>query len=354
MEPNCDIVIGLVYGDEGKGKITNYLSHQASLTPNANENLCIRYNGGPNAGHTIYINGQKLVTHQVPTGVLYGMSGLIGDNCYVDLYKLNKELLELEELTQDYTIRQRLFISGNANLILQKHLLNDSKETKIGTTRSGIGPCAIDKYGRTGQRLNNNIEHLSNIIPISNIVDSYLIIQEKVQKHKYILVEGAQGFGLDINHGNYPFVTSSHCCATDCLNIGIPMKYIRNIYGVCKAYDTYVGAKKFQDTEDSTLRELQIQGEEFGATTGRERQCNYLNLNFLIKSININNCSQVIINKCDILQNVGTNAYKFYYHDDLISFNDFNIMINSITNILVSNTTVSRSNIKFSFSKTDI
>lgn len=355
IKPNCDIVIGLVYGDEGKGKITNYLAFKSSSTlNNPTQNLCIRYNGGPNAGHTIYINKQKIVTHQVPTGVLYGMTGLIGDNCYIDLYKLNNELLTLEKLTNDYTIRSRLFISSNAHIILKNHIQQDCSDTVIGTTRSGIGPCAIDKYGRSGKRIKDNMDHICNIIPSSNIIDSYLLIQKKVKNNNYIIVEGAQGFGLDINHGDYPYVTSSHCCATDCLNIGIPIKYIRNIYGVCKAYDTYVGAKQFQNINDNTLKAIQIQGEEYGATTGRVRQCEYLNMDFLIKSININNCTHVIINKCDIIKTIGTDAYKYYYQDKLINFSTFEQMIDSILNNISLNTYVDIENIKLSFSKTYI
>ena len=356
MNPNCDIVVGLVYGDEGKGKITNYLAKQTSenYANNISNQLCVRYNGGPNAGHTIYINGKKLVTHQVPTGILYGMSGLIADNCYLDLYKLHKELYLLEKETGDKTIRQRLYISRNVHLILQKHINEEVGETKIGTTGSGIGPCAIDKYGRTGQRMCNSLYLLENTIPHKNIVSSYDFLQEKIKGGNYILVEGAQGLGLDINHGDYPYVTSSHCCATDVLNLGIPMWYIRDIYGVCKGYDTYVGAKKFQPLGDEVLVDLQKVGEEFGATTGRPRQCNYLNLSFLIKSININNCNKIIINKCDIMQEVGNRCFKIYYNDKTYKFDLYNEWEDFIKDEILKNANISVSQIKFSFSKDDI
>lgn len=354
LEPNCDIVVGLVYGDEGKGKITNNLAKHISTQNNPAEALCIRYNGGPNAGHTVYINGQKLVTHQVPTGVLYGMTGLIADNCYLDLYKLHKELYILETATGDKTIRKRVFISKNTHLILQKHINEEVGESKIGTTCSGIGPCAIEKYGRTGQRMIDNMHLLEQTVPHKNVVDSFKLIQEKVKSGTYILVEGAQGLGLDINHGDYPYVTSSHCSATDVLNIGIPMWYVRNIYGVAKGYDTYVGAKIFQPVGDEVLQELQKIGEEFGATTGRPRQCNYLNLDFLIRSININNCNRVIINKCDIMQEVGNRCFKIFYNGTSHKFDLYNEWEDFIKGKIYENVLGSIEEIKFSFSKDDI
>lgn len=355
MHKNCDIVVGLVYGDEGKGKITNYLAQEyiKNAKQYNNHGLCIRYNGGPNAGHTVYYNGVKVVTHQVPTGVIWGMKGLIGDNCYVDLYKLEKEIKEIESLI-DIDIVKNLYISKNAHIIQQKHILEDSKDKTIGTTGSGIGPCARDKYERTGLKIGSNPYHLDGIIPHSNIVDSYTIIQHNIKNKGYMLVEGAQGFGLDITHGDYPYLTSSHCCATDCLNIGIPIDCIRDIWGVCKAYDTYVGAKQFQNPDDKFLELLQIKGEEFGATTGRPRQCNYLNLDFLIKSININNCSKVIINKCDILESCGKDVYKCYYNNKLHQFKKFSDIKNFINETLLATTYIYKNNIIFSYSKNDI
>lgn len=356
MIPNCDIVVGLIYGDEGKGKITNYLAKQNKIKSLKTHNaLCIRYNGGPNAGHTIYINQHKIITHQIPTGMLYGMSGLIADNCYIDLNKLNKELHELEDITNDYNIRKRLFISKNAHLILNKHINSEIGENKIGTTCSGIGPCAIDKYGRTGKRIIDcDYTEINNIIPYENIVDSYNMIYNKVKNNNYILIEGAQGLGLDINHGDYPYVTSSHCCATDALNLGIPINYIRDIYGVAKAYDTYVGAKEFQPKNDNILYELQKIGEEYGSTTGRPRQCNYLNLDFLIRSININNCNNIIINKCDILQKIGNECFKIYYNDKIHNFNTYEKWETFIKCMINDNSLNTLKQIKFSFSKNDI
>jgi adenylosuccinate synthase len=166
-------------------------------------------------------------------------------------------------------------------------------------------------------------------------------------------VEGAQGLGLDITHGEYPYLTSSHCCATDCLNMGIPFRYVRDIYGVAKAYDTYVGAKVFQTEGDEVLHQLQVAGEEFGATTGRQRQCNYLNLDFLIRSININSCTKVILNKCDILKGVD-GSWKYIYKGELRVAKSYGSWETDVYNILLRETLTDRNSIKFSFSKSDI
>jgi adenylosuccinate synthase len=351
-EPNCDIVVGLVYGDEGKGKITNYLAKQESTKDNINEKLCIRYNGGPNAGHTVYKNDNKIITHQVPTGTIWGMKGLIGDNCYIDIGKLEEELKMIEVVTGDKTIRERLYISDKAHIIQQKHVIEDSKDETIGTTGSGIGPCAREKYERKGMQIGKNKELLNNIISLNNIIKSYDIIYSTILKNEYILVEGAQGLGLDISHGDYPYVTSSHCCATDCLNLGIPLKYVRDIYGVCKAYDTYVGCKEFQNPNDEVLKQLQINGEEFGATTGRQRQCNYLNVDFLIESIIKNSCTKVIINKCDILEKTE-GALKLIVNDQIINYGNDNYNWKTTLLKIIANYS-GINDIKLSYSKHDI
>jgi len=332
---SLDIVVGLQYGDEGKGKIVNYLAS------NNNYDYCIRYNGGPNAGHTIYISSEdsedsehtdallKIVTHQVPSGIVYDCKCIIGDNCYVDLGKLKTEIDELNK--NGITTDNKLFISSRCNLITELHKELDSKEQLIGTTRSGIGPCAVDKYNRTGIRVTR--EELDKYgltnVGLIDTADTLRKFIEENNKLPHILVEGAQGFGLDINQGDYPYVTSSHCISTDCANIGIPLiQYVKMdsciIYGVAKIYETYVGIKKFQPEDDEILTKIQILGNEYGATTARKRQCNYLDLSLLIKSIYINQATKVIINKCDILMSpeLERNCYKLYYKDKLYSFDN--------------------------------
>ena len=323
-----NIVVGLQYGDEGKGKVVNHLAQLNKY------DYCIRYNGGANAGHTIYKDGVKIITHQVPTGAVHNIQCIIGDNCYVDISKLVKELDYL--LSKNVYITQ-LYVSKKAHLITKDHLEKDSTDRDIGTTKSGIGPCATSKYSRNGKRvgdlLNENILIDKRII----ICDAYSLIKtyhEVYHKYPDILVEGAQGFGLDITHGDYPYVTSSHCIATDCLNMGIPLvdnKMI--IYGVCKCYETYVGNKLFQ-SNDEILTKIQILGGEKGATTGRDRQVNYLNIDYLCKSIWINNVTYVIINKYDILTKLG--IYKLYKNEKLLEFSTFDSFKEWINTQIVS------------------
>lgn len=309
-----DIVIGLQYGDEGKGKIVNFLAQQNQY------DYCLRYNGGANAGHTIYVNDKKIVTHQIPSGIVRGLKCIIGDNCYVDAVKLKEEVIMLEEA--GISVYSNLYISNKCHYIEDKHINYDKNNNRIGTTCSGIGPVARDKYFRVGNRVMDDMNRL-NFLPKKCIIDvSELLFKHYQEKTSFarILVEGAQGYGLDITHGDYPYVTSSHCISTDCLNLGIPIKSIGKVWGVAKIYETYVGAKEFQDIGDATLKKLQVEGEEFGATTGRPRQCNYLDLNKLYISCWVNNITHLVINKCDIIEKIG--VYQLYdTNDDGISMN---------------------------------
>jgi len=226
-----DVIIGIQHGDEGKGKVTHHLLREGSYTH------CVRFNGGCNAGHTIYHNGQKFVTHHIPAGVFFGVKSIIGPGCVVDIHKFFDEIKMLREGGID--IANKIFIDKNAHVILEKHKEADSGETKLGTTRTGNGPCYSDKYARVGRRAQN--------FPVLEpyLVDMYeeFYIREK---DSVVLCEGAQGVELDIDWGDYPFVTSSHCTSAGaCLN-GFPPQSIRSIIGVAKAYETYVGSKDFQ------------------------------------------------------------------------------------------------------------
>lgn len=332
-----DIVIGLQYGDEGKGKVVH------ALAKNANSyEYCVRFNGGANAGHTIYHNGIKIVTHQVPSGILFGIPCIIGDNCYVDLDKL---LIELNMLQNNgIQTKNMLYLSSKCHIITPEHLYEDGAESLIGTTKSGIGPCARNKYARTGTRidtlmLSNTDEKIKKIITagiqIVNPVELFMKYYATNNRHPRVLVEGAQAYGLDITHGNYPYVTSSHCIATDCLNMGINMmptdrkgnKYMLRIWGVAKAYETYVGAYQFQPEDDHVLNKIQEIGQEYGSTTGRKRQCNYLNLSRLRESAFLNQITHLVINKCDVLEHQVINTYKFadtdYIPQSMSEFKEF-------------------------------
>jgi adenylosuccinate synthase len=265
----ADVVVGLSYGDEGKGKVTH------SLLKNGNYTHCIRYNGGCNAGHTIYHNNEKFVTHHIPAGVFFGIKSIIGSGCVVNLEQFNNEI----EMLNSAGIKTKgmIFIAKNAHIITNKHLEEDRKDTKIGTTKRGNGPAYRDKYNRAGLLAKDHPE-----LPENYLIDLY---EELHNNHKeaIILFEGAQGFGLDIDWGDYPFVTSSHCTTAGALLNGLPPQSIRDVFGVAKAYDTYVGAKNFHGTSD-VFNKIQKVGAEFGATTGRPRQCNWLNLDNLKKA----------------------------------------------------------------------
>jgi adenylosuccinate synthase len=283
-----DVVVGLSYGDEGKGKITHHLCRENDYTH------VIRFNGGCNAGHTIFHEGKKFVTHHIPSGVFFGVKSIIGPGCVVNPTQFFQELLLLKQNGID--IDNKIFIAKNAHVITDMHLQEEKEERVIGTTKRGNGPAYRDKYSRMGTRAEDEPSLREYL------VDMYEEVHESGPAR--ILCEGAQAFGLDIDWGNYPYVTSSHCTTAGALLNGIPHSWIRNVYGVAKVYDTYVGQKSFEP--DAPVFELLRQkGEEYGATTGRPRQCNWLDINLVKRAVNINGVNNIIFNKCDVLREVG-------------------------------------------------
>lgn len=292
----ADVIVDLQQGDSGKGKIANALCSTGHYTH------VIRYNGGNNAGHTIYHEGKKIVTHSIPCGVIHGVKSIIGPGCVVNVKHFFAELKEL----QDAGIRTEglVFIANNAHVITEEHLTEDRQDNAIGTTKRGNGPAYRDKYSRKGIRA----EQVAELQPY--LVDLYEeFYGQSNRTYCRILFEGAQGFGLDVDWGDYPYVTSSHCTVGGAILNGVPPKYIRNIWGVAKIYETYVGAKSFQPDEKvfDKIREL---GVEYGATTGRPRQCNWMNMESLVKAARINGCNKIVINKVDILDAAG--VWKIY------------------------------------------
>ena len=284
-----DIVIGLSYGDEGKGKVTHHLLKSGEYTH------CLRFNGGCNAGHTIYHEGKKFVTHHIPAGVFFGVKSIIGSGCVVNLEQFFSEIEMLEEA--GIPTEGLVYVAENAHIITNQHLGEDGADTNIGTTKQGNGPAYRDKYNRTGMRA-QSIPALKDYL-----IDMYRELHGSIID-PVVLCEGAQGFGLDIDWGDYPYVTSSHCTTAGALLNGIPPHSVRKVYGVTKAYDTYVGSKNFHG-KGRVFDLLQQVGDEFGATTGRPRQCNWLNVRELKKAIDINGVTDLIINKVDILREVG-------------------------------------------------
>ena len=292
----ADVVVGLQHGDEGKGKVVYNLLKLGEY------DICLRYNGGPNAGHSIKDRNMEVVIHQVPCGVLFQKTSIIGSNCVVDLDKLEAELKYLEAI--GFTdIRTCLYISSNAHVIQCSHIETDKITNHIGTTQSGIGQCYSDKALRKGKRICEYRKLLDamKIQMIDPIVFFYNISQ---QRDQYILCEGAQGYMLDIDHGDYPYCTSSSCVSGAICNSGLPSNTIRHVYGCCKIYDTYVGNKPFQPENNEQLKNIGIIGNEFGSTTGRKRQCNWMNIEDIKKAIFINGCTHIIVNKCDIFEMV--------------------------------------------------
>jgi len=302
------VVVDLQYGDCGKGKVTHHLCKTHKYTH------VVRYNGGCNAGHTIYHEGQKIITHHIPAGVFFGIKSIIGPGCVVHPDQFFAELLELEKA--GIKTQNLVFIAKNAHVITRQHVREDQTDSTIGTTKQGNGPAYRDKYGRTGKRA-EEIESLQEYL-----VDIYEELHNNEKKVR-ILFEGAQGFGLDIDWGDYPFVTSSHCTTASALLNGIPPQVIRNVYGVAKFYETYVGAKTFQPS-GPIFNSIQKEGEEFGATTGRPRQCNWMNWDLLEKAIKINGVSKLIINKVDVLEKVG--EWALYDNGKKIKFENANHM----------------------------
>lgn len=285
----ADIVVGLQYGDEGKGKVTHQLARTGEYTH------VLRFNGGCNAGHTIYHEGKKFVTHHVPAGVFYGIPSIIGPGCVINVENLFKEIDELEDA--GLNVYDYLMIAENAHVITDFHLAEDKKDSKIGTTRTGNGPAYRDKYARRGVRA-KEVKELSEFL-----IDVFEELH--IDNASTVLCEGAQGFGLDIDWGDYPYVTSSHCTVGGAVSCGIPFTSIRDVWGVAKAYETYVGAKKFEEDNPvfESIREI---GSEFGATTGRARQVGWLDANMLVRSAYINGTTKIVFNKFDILDKIET------------------------------------------------
>ena len=299
----ADIVVGLSYGDEGKGKVTHHLLKSGDYTH------CLRFNGGCNAGHTIYHKGQKFVTHHIPAGVFFGIKSIIGSGCVVNLEQFYNEIEMLESAGIKTT--GLVYIAANAHIIMPRHLAEDTRDTKIGTTKQGNGPAYRDKYNRLGTRACE----VPQLIQGSYLIDLYRELHER-ETEAIILCEGAQGFGLDIDWGDYPYVTSSHCTSAGALLNGIPPAAVRKVYGVSKAYDTYVGAKEFHG-KGRVFDLLQQMGNEFGATTGRPRQCNWLNIRDLKRAIHVNGVTDLIINKVDVLRAVGKWNLRSYKNDSI-------------------------------------
>lgn len=288
--PTVDVIVDLQYGDCGKGKVAHHLAHTTPYTH------VLRYNGGCNAGHTIFHEGKKFITHHIPAGVFFGVKSIIGSGCVLDPVQFFAEIKMLEE--GGVKAEGMVFVADNTHVITESHKAEDKVAGgAIGTTGRGNGPAYRDKYGRTGVRAKD----VPELAPY--LLDMYKEWYEGAAAPT-ILAEGAQGFGLDIDWGDYPFVTSSHCTTAGALLNGLPPKSVRDVWGVAKIYETYVGSKKFQP-EGAVFDKIGDVGEEFGATTGRRRQTNWMNMQTLERAIRMNGVTHLVFSKVDVLREVG-------------------------------------------------
>lgn len=295
-----DIIFGLCWGDEGKGKISNSISKNYST-------VC-RWNGGPNAGHTVHLNNKKYKTHIIPCGIFQNKLSVIGPNCVINIDKFFDEIEYLQKEGFDTSL---IKVSPKTHLITQRHIQYDLKYLKprLGTTGQGIAPSYSDKMLRIGKLA-------------KDYLDKKYLWDGKLDGN--ILCEGAQSFWLDINYGDYPYVTSSETLPYSACSLGFSPKKIRDIIGVAKIYDTKSGKDPmFPESlwEDEELNKIIQFGEEFGSTTGRKRLVNWLRIKKLIDAINISGTTKLIINKCDILKKL--NIFKLIENDKIISFSSF-------------------------------
>ena len=306
----ADVVVDLQYGDCGKGKVAHSLCREKNYTH------VIRYNGGCNAGHTIYHNKKKFVTHHIPCGVFFGIKSIIGPGCVVHVETLLNEIDKLEE--SGIPAKKLLNVASNAHLITDFHRIEDNKDESIGTTKRGNGPAYRDKYNRKGVRAMED----PRLAPY--IINMYHELYENEEFDELeILFEGAQGFGLDPDWGDYPYVTSSHCTVGSAVLNGVPPSCIRDVWGVAKIYETYVGAKDFEGP-DEIFDEIRELGQEFGSTTGRARQINWLDFDMLKMASRINGVNKLVINKVDILRALdiwcayeGPHLFSFESEEDI-------------------------------------
>jgi adenylosuccinate synthase len=345
-----DVLLGLQWGDEGKGKIVDVLTRKYDIIA--------RFQGGPNAGHTLEFEGKKHVLHTIPSGVFHeNVENIVGNGVVIDPVIFKGELDKL--IAQEPDVLSRLKISRKAHLILPSHRLLDAAseaakgKKKIGSTLKGIGPTYMDKTGRNGLRVGDiqlenfqelydalvnkhkqllsgypefeyNLEELEenwftavDYLRSLQIIDSEPYMHSAMREGRTILAEGAQGTLLDIDFGTYPFVTSSTTtCAGACTGLGVAPNKIKNVYGIFKADCTRVGSGPFPtELSDAIGETIQAQGHEFGATTGRPRRCGWLDLPALKYAIDVNGVTELMMMKSDVLSGVGPiqicTAYRY-------------------------------------------
>ena len=343
-----DVILGLQWGDEGKGKIVDFFAKDYDLVA--------RFQGGPNAGHTLYLGDKKVVLHQIPSGIFHPEKvNLIGSGVVLDAVTFLKELNEVKALGVDYT--RNLYISERTNLILPTHRALDKAselqkgKDKIGSTLKGIGPAYMDKTGRNAVRVGDILDKnfTSNYIKLRlkhqrmldsshfnedisawedeffealeflrtfKIVKGEYFINDAIKSGKKVLAEGAQGSMLDVDFGTFPFVTSSNTISAGvCTGLGIAPKLINEVIGITKAYCTRVGSGPFPtELNDEMGDYLRNKGNEFGSTTGRPRRCGWIDLVALKFAAMLNGLTKIVMTKTDILDELETLQTVSYTH----------------------------------------
>lgn len=330
-----DVLLGLQWGDEGKGKIVDYFA--------PSYDVIARFQGGPNAGHTLYVKDKKIVLHQIPSGIFHeNTTNLIGNGVVLDAVTLRRECETVQSFGVDY--RKNLYISERTHLILPTHRALDKASElqkgneKIGSTLKGIGPAYMDKTGRNGLRVGDlldksfttqyiklRLKHQKLLDSMNfhedisaweeeffdalefmrqfKIVNGEYFINDKISQGKKVLAEGAQGSMLDVDFGTFPFVTSSNTISAGvCTGLGVAPQKIRDVIGVTKAYCTRVGSGPFPtELHDEMGEELRRIGNEFGATTGRPRRCGWIDLVALNFACMVNGVTKLVMTKADVL-----------------------------------------------------
>lgn len=327
---NTIVIVDASFGDSGKGKIVDYLASDADMV--------VKYNGGPNSGRTVYTNGKKHIFRLIPSGILHPSTiCVMAQGMVIDPLVLKNELQTLAEI--GINVKDRLFISDAAHLIMPYHILADSKQEEqaaIGTTKKGIGPAYEDKVARRGIRLGDlrNLQKAENIaaraksfwrnfidldygseayltmsadVVLPFLTDTSILINQAINLKKKVLFESAQGTLLDIDHGTYPYVTSSSAVAGGaCTGAGVGPTRIKKVMGITKAYTTRVGAGPFDTEIDGILAErLREVGNEYGSVTKRPRRVGWLDLPALKYAAEINGLTGLIVTKLDTLSNIG-------------------------------------------------
>jgi len=345
-----DVILGLQWGDEGKGKIVDYFA--------PNYDMIARFQGGPNAGHTLYVNGKKIVLHQIPSGIFReNKINLIGSGVVLDAVILKKECEAVEAFGIDY--KKTLFVSERTHLILPSHRAIDRASEaakgrdKIGSTLKGISPAYMDKTGRNGLRVgdlldkdfpdkyrklrNKHQQILDNFsfdedisqaekeffealefLKTLKIINGEYFINEAIQSGKKILAEGAQGSMLDVDFGTFPYVTSSNTITAGvCSGLGISPNKIKEVIGITKAYCTRVGSGPFPtELNDEMGEHIRKSGNEFGSTTGRPRRCGWIDLVALNFACMINGVTRLVMTKADVLDEIDTLKVCVKYNVD--------------------------------------